>query len=134
MVLRGGGRGPTKQGVVALSDDAGEVAAVGERVTRVKVGDRIIGTFHPHWFGGPISPDYLTDRLGANLDGMLADYAVLSEKALVPMPSHLSFEEAATLPCSAVTAWVATTARRRTKKSNPTRRSAAGSCRRSNVG
>jgi NADPH:quinone reductase-like Zn-dependent oxidoreductase len=109
MVLRGGGRGPTKLGVIPLSDGAGEVAAIGDRVTRVKVGDRIIGTFHPRWFGGPISADYLTDRLGANLDGMLAEYAVLSEEALVLMPSHLSFEEAATLPCAAVTAWVALT-------------------------
>ena len=113
MVLKGGGRGPTKLGVVPLSDGAGEVQVVGERVTRVKVGDRIIGTFHPRWFGGPISSDYLTDRLGANLDGMLADYAVLSEEALVPMPRPLSFEEAATLPCAAVTAWVALTGHRR---------------------
>jgi NADPH:quinone reductase-like Zn-dependent oxidoreductase len=82
-------------------------------VTRVKVGDWIIGTFHPRWFGGPISADYLTDRLGANLDGTLADYTVPSEEALVPMPSHLSFEEAATLPCAAVTAWVALTGHRR---------------------
>jgi NADPH:quinone reductase-like Zn-dependent oxidoreductase len=72
MVLKGSGRGPTKLGVVPLSDGAGEVAAIGERVTRVKVGDRIIGTFHPRWFGGQISADYLTDRLGANLNGMLA--------------------------------------------------------------
>ena len=113
MVLKGGGRGPTKLGVVPLSDGAGEVAAIGERVTRVKVGDRIIPTFHPRWFGGPISPDYLTDRLGANLDGMLAEYAVLNEEALVTMPDHLSFEEAATLPCAAVTAWVALTGHRR---------------------
>jgi NADPH:quinone reductase-like Zn-dependent oxidoreductase len=113
MVLKGGGRGPTKLGVVPLSDGAGEVAAIGEGVTRVKVGDRIAGTFHPRWFGGPIKPDYLTDRLGANLDGMLAQYAVLSEEALVHVPSHLSFEEAATLPCAAVTAWVALTGHRR---------------------
>src|SRR5712671_6649064 len=53
------------------------------------------------------------DRLGANLDGMLAEYAVLSEEALVPKPPHLSFEEAATLPCAAVTAWVALTGHRR---------------------
>src|SRR5882762_9470128 len=68
---------------------------------------------HPRWFGGPIKPDYLTDRLGANLDGMLAEYAVLNEEALVHIPSHLSFEEAATLPCAAVTAWVALTGHRR---------------------
>src|SRR5438309_8338555 len=71
MVLEGGGRGPTKLGVVPLSDGAGEVAAIGDGVTRVKVGHRVTGTFHPRWFGGPLSADYLTDRLGANLDGML---------------------------------------------------------------
>src|SRR5882724_8852261 len=113
MVLKGGGRGPTKHGVVPLSGGAGEVAAIGDGVTRAKVGDRVIGTFHPRWFGGPLSADYLTDRLGANLDGMLAEYAVVSEEAAVAMPSHLSFEEAATLPCAAVTAWVALTGHRR---------------------
>jgi NADPH:quinone reductase-like Zn-dependent oxidoreductase len=113
MVLKGGGRGPTKLGVVPLSDGAGEVAAIGDGVMWVKLGDWVIGTFHPRWFGGPLSADYLTDRLGANLDGMLAEYAVLSEEALVPVPSHLSFEEAATLPCAAVTAWVALTRHRR---------------------
>jgi NADPH:quinone reductase-like Zn-dependent oxidoreductase len=91
--------GPKEIGVVPLSDVAGEVAAIGAGVTRVKLGDRVIGTFHPRWFGGPLSADYLTDRLGANLDGMLAEYAVLSEEALVPVPSHLSFEELR--PCHA---------------------------------
>jgi alcohol dehydrogenase len=113
MVLKGGGRGPTKLGVIPLSDGAGEVAAIGDGVTRAKVGDRIASCFHPRWFGGPIRAEYLTDRHGANLDGMLAEYAVLSEEALVRMPSHLSFEEAATLPCAAVTAWVALTGHRR---------------------
>jgi hypothetical protein len=55
----------------------------------------------------------LTDRLGANLDGVLAEYAVFNEEAVVLLPSHLSFEEAATLPCAAVTAWVALTGHRR---------------------
>src|SRR6516225_2796402 len=73
MVLKGGGRGPTKLGVVPLSDGAGEVAAIGQGVTRVKIGDRIASCFHPRWFGGPIKPDDLTDRLGANLDGMLGE-------------------------------------------------------------
>lgn len=113
MVLKGGGRGPTKLGVVPLSDGAGEVVALGEGASRFAVGDGVIGCFHPRWFGGPIKADYLTDRLGANLDGMLAEYAVLGEEAAVAMPSHLSFEEAATLPCAAVTAWVALTGQRK---------------------
>jgi NADPH:quinone reductase-like Zn-dependent oxidoreductase len=113
MVLKGGGRGPTKVGVVPLSDGAGEVVAVGDGVSRFAIGDRVIGCFHPRWFGGPIKADYLTDRLGANLDGRLAEYAVVSEEAAVATPSHLSFEEAATLPCAAVTAWVALTGHRR---------------------
>ena len=113
MVLKGGGRGPTRLGIVPLSDGAGEVAAVGERVSRVAVGDRVIACFHPRWIGGPISADYLTDRLGGNMDGMLAEYAVVSEEAIVSLPGHLSFEEGATLPCAAVTAWVALTGHRR---------------------
>jgi NADPH:quinone reductase-like Zn-dependent oxidoreductase len=112
MVLKGGGRCPTKLGVVPLSDGAGEVVALGDGVTRFAVGDRVIGCFHPRWFGGPIKADYLTDRLGANLDGMLSEYAVVSEEAAVSVPGDLSFEEAATLPCAAVTAWVALTGHR----------------------
>ena len=54
MVLKGGGRGPTKLGVVLLSDGAGEVAVIGEGVSRAKIGDPVAGCFHPRWFGGPI--------------------------------------------------------------------------------
>jgi NADPH:quinone reductase-like Zn-dependent oxidoreductase len=50
MVLKGGGRGPTKLGVIPLSDGAGEVAFVGAGVTRVEIGDRVVGCFHPRWF------------------------------------------------------------------------------------
>ena len=113
MVLKGSGRGPTKEGVVPLSDGAGEVVALGDGARRFAIGDAVIGCFHPRWFGGPIKADYLTDRLGANLDGMLAEYAVVNEEAAVAVPGDLSFEEAATLPCAAVTAWVALTGHRR---------------------
>src|SRR6201982_1664269 len=103
----------SKIGVVPLSDGAGEVAAIGEGVARVKIDDRIAGCFHPRWFGGPIKPDYLTDRLGANVDGELAEYAGVNVEVVLLLPSHLSFEEAATLPCAAVPAWVALTGHRR---------------------
>jgi NADPH:quinone reductase-like Zn-dependent oxidoreductase len=99
--------------VRATSLNYRDLMVLKDGVTRFVVGDRVIGCFHPRWFGGPIKGNYLTDRLGANLDGMLAEYAVVSEEAAVAMPSHLSFEEAATLPCAAVTAWVALTGHRR---------------------
>ena len=70
-----------------LSDGAGEVVGLGVGVSRFAIGDRVIPCFHPRWFGGPIKPEYFNDRLGANLDGMLAEYAVVHEEAAVAMPA-----------------------------------------------
>ena len=95
MVLKRGGRGTSRLGVVPLSDGAGEVVALGDGATQFAVGDRVIGCSHPRWFGGPIKSDSLSDRLGANLDGMLAEYAVVNEEAAIAVPGDLSFEEAA---------------------------------------
>src|SRR5262249_47251972 len=86
MVLKGGGRGPTKIGVVPLSDGAGEVATIGEGVTRIKIGYRIAGCFHPRSFGRTDQARLPDGPLGANLDGMLAEYALLSVEAVVPVP------------------------------------------------
>jgi NADPH:quinone reductase-like Zn-dependent oxidoreductase len=97
-----------KPDVVALSDGAGEVVAVGPAVTRAKVGDRVMASMFPRWIDGPFDHEYAA-QIGGSLDGMLTEQAVLDEQALVPMPQHLSFEEAATLPCAAVTAWNALT-------------------------
>jgi NADPH:quinone reductase-like Zn-dependent oxidoreductase len=74
-------------------------------VTRVKVGDRVAGCFFQRWIGGPPEADTHLSALGGGIDGMLADYAVLEEHGVVKLPSHLSFEEGASLPCAAVTAW-----------------------------
>jgi iron complex transport system substrate-binding protein len=68
----------------------------------------------------------LTDRLGANLDGVLAEYAVFNEEAVVPLPTHLSFEEAVTLPCAAVTAWVALAGHRRVTAGDTVRTQGSG--------
>ncbi len=96
--------------VIPLSDGAGEVAAVGEGVTRWKAGDRVAANFMRDWVAGPIDETALRSSLGGGVDGMLAPYVVLPEHALVRIPDHLSFEQAATLPCAAVTAWNALTA------------------------
>jgi NADPH:quinone reductase-like Zn-dependent oxidoreductase len=95
---------PIKPDVILASDGAGEVVAVGENVTRAKVGDRIAAAIFPHWIDGPFGLEY-SAQLGGSLDGMLTEYALLAEDAAVHIPDHLSFEEAATLPCAAVTAW-----------------------------
>lgn len=90
---------------IPCSDGAGEVAAVGEGVTAWKPGDRVTGIFMQNWLDGPPAPAKTTGALGGDLDGMLAEYVVLRETGLVAAPEHLGFEEAATLPCAAVTAW-----------------------------
>ncbi|MGA8044400.1 MAG: NAD(P)-dependent alcohol dehydrogenase [Terracidiphilus sp.] len=90
---------------IPCSDGAGEVVAVGPRVTRWKPGDRVAGIFMQNWLDGPPSPAKIKGALGGDIDGMLAEYAVLHESGLVSVPAHLSYAEASTLPCAAVTAW-----------------------------
>jgi NADPH:quinone reductase-like Zn-dependent oxidoreductase len=90
---------------IPLSDGAGEIVAVGAGVTRAKVGDRVANLFMPKWVEGELTPAKAQSSLGAANDGMLAEFVVLPEYGVVPIPEHLSFEQAATLPCAAVTAW-----------------------------
>ncbi len=92
-------------GLIPLSDAAGEIAAVGEDVVDFKVGDRVINTFHARWYGGNPPPTLGSQSYGSHRDGWLAEYKVVSEEAIVAAPPHLTFEEAATLPCAALTAW-----------------------------
>jgi NADPH:quinone reductase-like Zn-dependent oxidoreductase len=91
--------------LIPFSDGAGEVVAVGDGVTRVRVGDRVAGIFMQQWLAGDIDDRGARSALGGDLDGMLAELVVLSEDGVVPIPEHLTFEEGATLPCAAVTAW-----------------------------
>ncbi|GAB1542039.1 NAD(P)-dependent alcohol dehydrogenase [Scytonema sp. NUACC21] len=93
--------------IVPLSDGAGDVVAVGEGVTRVKVGDRVAGCFFQDWISGRLTRQKIKSALGGAINGMLVEYIVLSEEGLVLLPEHLSYEEGATLPCAAVTAWQA---------------------------
>jgi NADPH:quinone reductase-like Zn-dependent oxidoreductase len=89
-------RGPLTADTIPLSDGAGEVAAVGAGVTQFSVGDRVVATFTQ---GDPPA------ALGFPLDGTLTEYAALPASGLLRVPDHLSFEEAATLPCAGVTVW-----------------------------
>jgi NADPH:quinone reductase-like Zn-dependent oxidoreductase len=100
-----GDYGYTKFPVIPFSDGAGEVAEVGPGVTQFKPGDRVAGTFFVNWTGGRISHDAVRNSLGGMVDGMLAEYALLAETGTIKIPDHLRFEEAATLPCAALTAW-----------------------------
>jgi NADPH:quinone reductase-like Zn-dependent oxidoreductase len=90
---------------IPCSDGAGEIVAVGEGVTRVKVGDRVCAIFMQHWLDGPLTAEKSKAALGGDVDGMLAEYVLLHHKGVVRFPEHLTYEEAATLPCAALTAW-----------------------------
>ena len=96
----------TVAGGIPLSDGAGEVVAVGADVTRFQVGDRVAGSFFTRWIAGPPSAEALASDRGGNPGGMLSEFIVSHEDGLVTFPAHLSYEEAATLPCAALTAWV----------------------------
>lgn len=99
-----GAYGYTKFPVIPLSDGAGEVTQVGPGVTQFNCGDRVAGTFFVNWTAGRIPPDASKNSLGGMVDGVLAEYALLNETGAIRIPSHMSFEEAATLPCAALTA------------------------------
>lgn len=107
VILTGGYPGPVKKNGVPLSDGAGEVVAVGPEVTRVKVGDRVSANCLVHWIGGPKLAEYQASSIGTAIDGMLAEHVVLHENAFVHLPPYLSYVEAASLPCAAVSAWEA---------------------------
>jgi NADPH:quinone reductase-like Zn-dependent oxidoreductase len=90
---------------VPLSDGVGHIAAVGEGVSRVKVGDRVAGIFMQRWLCGDVNEAKAKTALGGGGEGMLAEHVVLHEDGVVHVPEHLTDEEAATLPCAAVTSW-----------------------------
>lgn len=90
---------------VPFSDGAGEIVAIGENVTRWQIGDRVTPGFMPEWTGGEYLAEYQKTALGADVDGVLREMGTFPENGVVKIADHLSYEEAATLPCAAVTAW-----------------------------
>ncbi len=93
--------------MVPCSDGAGEVIEIGESISEFQVGDRVLATFAPHWIADKATHQEMRYTLGGPIDGTHREYILFSESGLVKMPKHLSFEEGATLPCAALTAWSA---------------------------
>lgn len=96
---------PVNEHIFPASDGAGEIVAISSAVTDWKVGDRVCASFFPQWQDGAIAPAKLASSLGGTVNGMLAEYVTLPQNAVVRIPAHLSYEEAATLPCAPLTAW-----------------------------
>ena len=106
MILRGRAPSPTLDSAITpLSDGAGEVEAIGPGISRIRVGDRVAGLFFQNWRDGPPNGRPGLALGGPPAKGMLAEYVILPESGVIPIARSLSFEEAATLPCSGVTAW-----------------------------
>ncbi len=93
--------------LIPLSDGFGEVVEVGAGVTRVAVGDRVCPMFFQNWVAGEPDLARLTGSLGGPIDGTMAELMCLSEQGVAKVPAYLSDEQAACLPCAALTAWTA---------------------------
>ena len=104
LTIQGKG-GVTKLPLVPCSDGAGEVTAIGERVTRIAVGDRVCPMFFQSWFDGGPSAGNRRLALGGSRPGVLQELMLLDAEGVSRIPDHLSFAEAATLPCAGLTAW-----------------------------
>jgi NADPH:quinone reductase-like Zn-dependent oxidoreductase len=96
---------PSIPDLIPCSDGTGEVIEVGPEVWRVKPGDRVALTFNPDWIAGPWQPSPAGPGRGGAVQGVMCEQLVVDQHEAVLLPSHLSFEEGATLPCAGVTAW-----------------------------
>ncbi len=105
MMVKGWYNPKLKMPLVPFSDGAGEVIAIGSDVTKWKVGDRIMPIFMQGWLDGEVDFQKAKTALGGDIDGVLREFGAFDENGLVCIPEHLSYEEAATLPCAAVTAY-----------------------------
>jgi len=106
LVIKGVDKWKPPIGRIPVSDGVGIVVETGNQVTEVAVNDRVAGLFFPNWMDGKLSSEKLVSSLGGNAnDGMLQEYVILKENEVIKVPDYLTNEEAATLPCAAITAW-----------------------------
>ena len=104
-IAKGGLARMMKMPLVPVSDGAGEIVETGPGCLRLKKGDRAAAIFTQGWLSGRPYAGMYSTSLGGGIDGMLAEYVVLREDGFVRIPDYMTFEDAAALPCAAVTSW-----------------------------
>lgn len=116
LVINGVESWKPKEPRIPVSDGVGEVVALGSDVSRWKIGERVAGLFLPKWIDGELTPEKYVSPLGGPVaDGVLAEYVIFNEEAVVKIPDNLTDIEAATLPVAAITAWHAVARRSQVK-------------------
>jgi alcohol dehydrogenase len=116
VAIEGGyGSQQKRSDLILLSDGAGEVVRVGETVRQLQPGDRVIGCFFQDWEAGRPTAQRLRSGLGGLLDGVACEYRALPASGVMRVPGYLTWTEAASLPCAALTAWSAVVGETATK-------------------
>lgn len=96
---------PVADGLIPLSDGAGDVLAVGGGVTGFAPGDAVVSVFHPNWTDGHIDRVDLNNSPGGPANGFACEEATRPASHFTRAPAGWSHAEAATLTCAGVTAW-----------------------------
>jgi NADPH:quinone reductase-like Zn-dependent oxidoreductase len=104
LMIRGAYDPRVRRPLVPCSDGVGVVEAVGPGVG-IALGERRLPLFTSSWRAGPPRAEHLTTTLGGPLDGTLRSTMVIDADATVPVSPFFDDDEAAALPCAAVTAW-----------------------------
>ncbi|KPI36127.1 Zinc-type alcohol dehydrogenase-like protein [Cyphellophora attinorum] len=92
--------------LVIGSDAVGQVISVGSSVTQFKPNDRVLSLCFPLHQTGPAKAAYLADSPGMTDQGVLTEYKLFEDWAVVGVPDYLTDEEAATFPIAGTTAWM----------------------------
>ena len=103
--------GPDLSGLVAGSDASGDIVRVGRQVRSMQVGQKVVSLFFSNYVDEPLTAAKMHDELGYTVNGVFGDYVVIDETGVAPIPDWLSYEEAAGLSTSGLTAWTATVGR-----------------------
>lgn len=108
MVAKGQYSKSENSSFIPVSDMAGIVKAVGKQVTDLKIGDRVLNAPFRHYPAGTLRSSWARTFVGGTgVDGVLAEEITYPADALVKIPDHLDFKEAATFPIAGLTAWAA---------------------------